>query len=244
MCYCTDMDAPSQPQTERPLLARVGIIGDVHAQDRALASALAFLHALPEPLDALLCSGDLVSGDGDANEAIHLLRHSNVITVRGNHDRWFGHDYYHNLSNFTALDTVQQENREYVFGLPPTQTLSTVSGSLLLCHGVGEDDMAGLYRGAPDEEIAWKLQRKHLDRFRFIVAGHTHARMVRPILNTDDTLTTIINAGTFLPDQTPGFLVCDFVRESATAYHLSPASDFSVSEGRTAGLRFTIPLKD
>ncbi len=238
------MDAPPQPQTEPISLARVGVIGDVHAQDQALASALNFLRGLPEPLDALLCSGDLVSGDGDANEAIRLLRDANVITVRGNHDRWFDKPYYSGLPFYTTRNSVDKFNQTFLFGLRPERTMDTVSGPLLLCHGVGDDDMAGVYPGGSDDEIAWMLQRKRLDQFRYIVAGHTHARMVRPLANADESITTVINAGTLLPDKTPGFLVCDFACETATVYHLSPAPDFTVSEGRTVGLRFPIPLKD
>ena len=212
--------------------SRVGIIGDVHTQDRAVAAALAFLRGLPN-LSAILCSGDLVTGDGDANEAITLLRDANVITVRGNHDRWLDKKYYLSLPNATVKKSVSKVNHSFLFGLRPTKTLETVSGPLLLCHG--DDDMAGVYPGGDDDEIAWMLQKKELTIFRHIVAGHTHARMVRPTTHENGDVTTLINAGTLLPDNKPGFLACDFAAQTASVYHLSP--ELTIIEGQTVRLR-------
>ena len=227
------MNPETQTLSAAPLV-RVGIIGDVHAQNAVVSVALDFLRGLPD-LDAILCSGDLVTGDGDANQAVSLLRGANVVTVRGNHDRWFGHDYYRSLTNATEPETFSEENLAFAYSLPPTRVLETVSGQLLLCHGVGDDDMAGFYPGGANDEVAWVLQTKELTKYRYLVAGHTHARMVRPVAVDAETVTTLINAGTLLPDNKPGFLVCDFAQQTTTVFHITLPD--TVSEGQTVSLR-------
>ena len=226
------MNGQTQPNPLSPLV-RVGIIGDIHAQHKAAALALDFLRDLPD-LSAILCPGDLVTGDGDANEAVFRIRDANALTVRGNHDRWFGQDYYMGLKNATVPFAVEEENRVFLSHLPVTLSLRTVSGQLLLCHGVGDDDMAGIYPGGDEVEVAWMLTKKELAGYRYIVAGHTHARMVRPVSYPNGEVTTVINAGTLLPDRKPGFLVCDFTQQTATVYHLSLPD--TVSEGQTVSL--------
>ena len=94
--------------------------------------------------------------------------------------------------------------------------------------------MAGIYPGGDNDELAGMLQQKDLAGFRYLVAGHTHRRLVRPIVHTGVGVTTVLNAGTLLPDQKPGFLVADFANQTATAYHLSP--DFTITEGQTVSL--------
>jgi len=71
-----------------PALRRVGVLGDVHAEDGLLEAALDHL-ARYDDLDALLCTGDLVTGPGDAGKCLEMLRAAGALCVRGNHDRWF-----------------------------------------------------------------------------------------------------------------------------------------------------------
>src|SRR4051812_50064825 len=95
-----------------PLLqARVGAIGDVHAEDALLESALDTLAAAGA--SAILCVGDLADGAGSLARCVTLLRERNVAVVRGNHDRWLLGDVMRNLPNATELATVSAEQREY-----------------------------------------------------------------------------------------------------------------------------------
>jgi len=64
---------------------------------------------------------------------------------------------------------------------------------LLLCHGLGGDDMNGVYPGdfgygLEVNDVLQGLIRE--GRYRFVVNGHTHLRMVRSFGGL-----TIINAG-------------------------------------------------
>lgn len=222
-----------QPPNDAPLfLRRAGIIGDVHAEDETLAAVLDFLAGVPG-LDALLCSGDVVDGMGDANQCCILLRAAGVLCVRGNHDRWFfevqpyrtegdGHPHH-------AIDSV---SRAFLATLPPTRAFSTPRGPLLLCHGLGADDMTGVY---PDD-VGYALEANHRlhalvgeGAYRFVVNGHTHRHMVR----TFDGL-TIINAGTLQWGYEPCFFVIDFEAGRAECYNLRDARQIWV--GKTFSL--------
>src|SRR5262245_52695738 len=65
---------------------RLLVIGDVHACDEPLAVLLDAAGSLA--VDRICCVGDVVTGPGDPNRCVRLLRDAGVATVAGNHDRW------------------------------------------------------------------------------------------------------------------------------------------------------------
>jgi predicted phosphodiesterase len=174
------------------MLRRVGVVGDIHCEDELLE--LVLRHFAGEGTDATLAVGDIVDGVGDVNRACSLLAEHGVFTVAGNHDRWILERSMRELPNATAAGTLRGEARTWLERLPTTRSFQTPLGGLLLCHGLGEDDMAGLrpddHGYSPDSNLAlWALVESRLHRF--VVNGHTHEAMVRKIGQL-----TIINAGT------------------------------------------------
>jgi predicted phosphodiesterase len=182
-------------------LRTVGVLGDVHAEDEAVALALGAL----TDVDAVLCVGDIVDGPGDLERTVALLRDAGVICVAGNHERWFLANTMRGVpdAHVTSSDAV----RSFFADLPRTRRLPTVAGNLLLCHAVGDDDMAELRsdtRGYALQAIEG-LRELWLDpELTFMVAGHTHERMVRAVPGL-----VVINAGT-LRREAPGFVRIDF----------------------------------
>src|SRR5882672_7304334 len=200
---------------DTPMLqARIGAIGDVHAEDRLLASALDTLAAAGA--SAILCVGDLADGTGSLGRCLKLLRERNVAVVRGNHERWLLGDVMRDLPNATAIAALSAEERAYLAGLPPTMEFSTPFGGLLLCHGLGSNDMVKV---TPDDygyalESNDELQKLLADpKIRFVVNGHSHRIMVRHFPGL-----TIMNAGTLKADNDPGFLMIDFDAEEVNFY--------------------------
>jgi predicted phosphodiesterase len=187
-------------------LRTVGIVGDIHCEVESLKTALSFLKEAR--VDRILAVGDIVDGEGDANECCQLLQDFGVATVRGNHERWFLTGQMRDLPEVTMQSEVDRLSRAFISGLPTTRVFDTMRGRLLLCHGLGESDMAGVW---PDDqgyflESNLPLLRLLLEgEYRFVVNGHTHNRMVRRF---DDL--TIINAGTLYRDHDPCFLITDF----------------------------------
>ena len=126
---------------ETPPYARLLMLGDVHAEAESVQRVLDHADAHLN-VDASLCVGDIVDGVGDADATLEILRNRGVITVAGNHERWFLHDEMRHLANCTP--TLRPENRTMLEGLPRTLRLPTLLGGAILCHAVGEDDEAFL----------------------------------------------------------------------------------------------------
>src|SRR4029079_10625555 len=114
------------------MLRRIGAIGDIHAEDEALARVLDALAGLA--VDRILAIGDIVDGPGDSARCCRLLAAASVEAVRGNHDRWALKDELRNLPG--ALAALDAEQRRFLEALPATREYQTAAGPLLLCHGL------------------------------------------------------------------------------------------------------------
>jgi predicted phosphodiesterase len=170
----------------------VGVVGDIHCEDELLQTVLE--HFISKCTDTILAVGDIVDGVGDADRVCELLMQREVFTVMGNHDRWMLKDSMRDLRNATPLNTLRAETREWLAALPKTLSFETPRGELLLCHGIGEDDMAMLRKDDAGYALDFNLALSELiksKRFSYIVNGHSHEAMVRTIGKL-----TIINAGT------------------------------------------------
>lgn len=201
-------------------VARIALIGDVHAEDALLERALDYCAGR---VDAICCVGDIADGAGDAARCCAALLAHQVLTVRGNHDRWLLGNKLRILPGATRPGDLSAEARAFLEQLPATLELATPSGLLLLCHGLDVNDMAGV---RPDDEgyalecksELWRLVQ--YGRYRWLANGHTHRRMVRSFGSL-----TVINAGTLAREHVPGFVIFD---SRALAVH---AFDFD-AEGR------------
>lgn len=185
---------------------RVGIIGDIHAEADRLEIALHFLQN--EQVECILCVGDIVDGQGSVDKCCELLQESNVVIVRGNHDRWFIEASMRNSSEATQWADVSETSHTFIKSLPTTQTIETIAGRLLLCHGLGENDMQRL---TPDDygyalQVIEELRALiHNQEYKFVVNGHTHRRMVRQFKHL-----TVINVGTLYDAHEPCLAIADF----------------------------------
>ncbi|MFK7998715.1 MAG: metallophosphoesterase [Polyangiales bacterium] len=187
---------------------RWGVIGDVHCEDGRLETSITTL--MEAGADTLIQVGDIVDGRGSLERCVELLKAHDVQTIAGNHERWFLTGEMRELKGAT-LET-DETSRSFLRALPPTRRFETPKGGLLVCHGVGEDDMANLRpdtRGYALQAVISSLRPLLLDTsLRFMLGGHTHQRMVR----TFEGL-TVINAGTLVEHggdhEPPGFILLD-----------------------------------
>ncbi len=206
-------------------LRRIGAISDVHGEVRTLETVLEFLQA--QSLDLILCTGDVVDGPGEPSRCCELLRQNNVPTVAGNHDRWLLAGQARDLPEAHTLDDLDAEALAFLRSLPRTRAFETVAGRLLLCHGLGENDMARLL---PDDsgyalQSNMALYALHRGEFRFVLNGHTHRRMVRSFARESGENLTVINAGTLYHAHQPCFVVVDFEARSTQFFAISDAGD-------------------
>src|SRR6187549_567796 len=118
---------------------RIGLIGDVHQEDLALAWALGWLQ--DEGVDLVVCVGDIADGFGDLDVCCELLESHGVVTVKGNHDRWFLAQQMRDLPQAAAAGAATPASREWLEQLPSTVSIETPAGLALICHGMDDDDM-------------------------------------------------------------------------------------------------------
>jgi putative phosphoesterase len=204
--------------------SKIGVIGDVHTEASTLRSALAFFRDLE--LDAVLCTGDIVDGPESADACCSLLEENHVFTVLGNHDEWFLTNQLRDLPDATQVIDVKPRSLEYIHALPPTNEFSTPMGSLLLCHGIGPYNM----RRITLDDYGYALESNFelqavicSNRYRMMINGHTHQKMVRTI----DGL-TIVNAGSLMQYPTPCCLTVDFNKGLVQFYEIEGGINVSL----------------
>ena len=208
-------------------LRRVGVLGDIHCEDDRLETALRFFEA--GRLDLVCSVGDVVDGPGDPNRTIDLLIGHNVACVRGNHERWLLKGEMRDLPDANTYFDFKMSSWEFVKRLPPRRKFETVAGAMLLCHGLGEYDMGGVWPWDDtltlhSNHALWKLVNLH--EYDFVINGHTHRRLVQKF---DDL--TLINAGTLFREHTPCCLIVDFESRVAEYFNL-PGEDKIVEAER------------
>lgn len=207
------MQAANGPRQAR----RFGIIGDVHAEDERLRVALTALSKAN--LDRLLCCGDLVDGQGDADKAIAMLAAQSATIVRGNHDRWIRSDELRTLPHAHRMTALAASSIELLKSLPTTVIIDTPAGKLLLCHGTGDNDMQRL--GPSDSGYALSSNEDLLKvlfdaSIAIMVCGHTHEPMLRKFeRGGGKSPLVVVNAGTLAREDKPGFVILDVEKRRA-----------------------------
>jgi predicted phosphodiesterase len=206
------MPAPRLP-------ARLGLLGDLHAEDGALGLALRVF--ADEGVDRVLSVGDIAAGRGSVDRCCARLAEAGAAVVRGNHDRWMLAGAMRELPHAT-LD-VSAATRAFLAALPATMRVDTVACTLLLCHGLGGDDMASV---DPDDGYGLRYNEPlqaliEGDAPLVMVNGHTHRRLV-----WSSGRLAVINAGTLLRGHDPCFAILDLARWEVTY--------FDVREGERA----------
>jgi predicted phosphodiesterase len=197
------------------LPVNIGLIGDVHAEDLLLEEAIEALTGLGA--DLLVCTGDIAHGCGSLDRCCELLAEHRVSAVAGNHDRTLLEK-----SGKGSLSPGKQPPGQwaldYLRALPPVRMIPTVEGMLMLCHGLGDDDLFRLAAGPPSQQTA-----ERLDSFtaaagvRWVVNGHSHQHQMLTWQGV-----SFVNAGTLARAYQPVYGLLDVVRASARFFALRP----------------------
>ena len=85
-------------------------------------------------------------GFGSVARCCELLHQNGVHTVRGNHDRWLIADVMRVLPEATDKNELPVGVLDYLTNLEVTREFSSSLGDILLCHGLGPNDMAKIDR--------------------------------------------------------------------------------------------------
>jgi len=184
---------------------KFGLIGDVHQEDERLESLLTYF--AENRIAKVLCVGDIVDGVGDVGRSIELLKDSAVECVVGNHDRWLLRGTMRELPDALPVSALRDRDRSFLSALPKTRVYNTRRGRLLLCHGMGDDDMGSLREDDEGYALESNFELQALivpGRYGVVVAGHTHQAMVRRL---NDTL--FVNPGTLRGDHGASSAILD-----------------------------------
>jgi predicted phosphodiesterase len=196
-------------------LAKIGVLGDIHAEDASLDVALRFLE--DAGVDQVMSVGDIVDGPGSVDRCCERLGRAGVLAVKGNHERWFLAGTMRDLPDATR--SLGAEARAFLSALPRTRRFDTAAGPVLLCHGLGEDDMASVAAEDDERTMQWwspaLASMVHADVPEIVINGHTHRRLMWSFRRV-----TVINAGTLYREHQPCFMIADLVEREVTWFDL------------------------
>jgi predicted phosphodiesterase len=207
-------------------ISRIGLLGDIHAEDASLALALRVLADVGA--ERIVSVGDIVDGRGSVDRCCALLAEAGAVVVRGNHERWFFAGTMRELPDATI--ELGAEARAFLAALPVTARIEGARGEILVCHGLGDDDMASV---SPEAHPLARWHDPSLgvlfedERPRWVLNGHTHRRGVWSYATL-----TIINGGTLFRDHDPCFGLVDLARDEVTYYEIHPGGRIGRTETR------------
>jgi len=156
---------------------RFAVISDIHGNADALAAVLNDISS--QSITDIVNLGDHLSGPLAARETMELLLAHDIISIRGNHDRWLVQTDPNDLSPIDkiAYDQLDGNHLNWLRALPPALQLSQ---DVFACHGTPGSDMAyWLEHVTPDGEVVLKPKDKieretnNLSATLFL-CGHTH----------------------------------------------------------------------
>ena len=156
----------------------IGIISDIHGNDKALNEALNCL----KNCDLIISLGDLIGIGPNSNEVLDVVtKLDNFYSILGNHERYFLYGFNNPLSCLSDLhqkfteDSIDKKYREYIEKLPIEIEINWKGKSICFLH----------YERKKYEGLSFKLidheptYEKLIDLFEFhkqdyIFYGHEH----------------------------------------------------------------------
>jgi predicted phosphodiesterase len=167
-------------------MALYGVLGDIHGNREALEAALACLDS--RRVDRIVCVGDLVGYNPDAEACVDLLRRHGAVSIAGNHDLigsgMLGFERCSNKAMHSLKRTrraLSPDTARYLRALPSHHRLEP---SILLTHGGVRDVQQYMTKPAHVLENLAYL-REDFPGARICFFGHTHEQRVFEI-GTDE----------------------------------------------------------
>ena len=111
---------------------RFAVISDIHSNSAALEAVLQDIS--DQGIESIVNLGDHLSGPMAARETAELLLAHEMLSIRGNHDRWLVENKREDMNSIdgVAFDQLQERHLEWLRGLPSTLWLSE---NVFACHG-------------------------------------------------------------------------------------------------------------
>ncbi len=168
---------------------RILIFSDLHSNLEALAA----LHAVEKPPDALFFLGDIVGYGPDPAACLGWVRAHATHIVQGDHDRatatggeFSSPEEYRELA-ITTRDHTRRQLRpgdiSYLAGLPETARVEFGGAKFFLAHGTPRGPLTQGLDIATASENTLRAELEGIDA-DVVLLGHTHVPALRRIGNT------------------------------------------------------------
>jgi putative phosphoesterase len=148
---------------------KIGIVSDIHCNDRALRRALDILH----DCDELVCLGDSIYEYRFSNEVVRLLRERRTQVILGNHEEVF---FGLHGARARAAAGINPELLGWLAERPHRMTLDIGGRRLLLVHSTPWEPR-GTYV-FPQSALIERFAEADAD---LVLYGHTHHQLVRRV---------------------------------------------------------------
>jgi putative phosphoesterase len=148
---------------------KIGIVSDIHCNDRALRQALDLLG----DCDELVCLGDCIYEYRFSNDVARLLHKRGAHVILGNHEEMF---FGPHGARARAASGNDPELLRWLAERPQRMTLDIGAKALLLVHSTPWEP-----RGAyvyPHSALIERFAESEAD---IVLYGHTHHQLVRRI---------------------------------------------------------------
>lgn len=157
-------------------MMRIAAIGDIHGNSAALDAVLCDIDKCG--VDTIVNVGDHFSGPLDAKGTADLLLSRDMISIRGNHDRWLVEQSRSEMgpSDLAADSQLEQAHREWLSLLAPTARVDDV----FLCHGTPSSDTTYWMESVRPDGSICRAEQDQIEQHAVgidasvIICGHTH----------------------------------------------------------------------
>ncbi len=177
---------------------KLGIVSDLHCNDRGLLKALEVMG----DVERLLCLGDSIWEYRFSNEVVRILREREALTILGNHEEGF---FSEHGGRARAAPSIDQKLLSWLAERPLRRELQVAGKTLLMVHSTPWEP-----RGAyvfPHSPLLDRFVESGAD---FVLYGHTHAPLLRRVGKT-----LVINPGS-AGDPRNGYLLSCAVLDTET----------------------------
>jgi len=116
---------------------RIAVLSDIHGNSDALRAVYAEIDR--EPVDRIVNLGDHFSGPLDASGTASLLRERDILSIRGNHDRWLCETDPDQMapSDAVAYEQLSEADIAWLATLP---AIRVEANEVFMCHGTPRSD--------------------------------------------------------------------------------------------------------
>jgi predicted phosphodiesterase len=208
---------------------RFAAIADIHGNSDALTAVLDDIRS--QNIASIVNLGDHFSGPLAARETAKILLASDMISIRGNHDRWLVEKQFAEMgpSDQSAHAQLADEHMRWLRDLPATLALGD---DIFLCHGTPSSDTAYWLETVSADGIVTFRDRDAISQeaeglgSSLILCGHTHL----PRRVDLDNGRCVVN---------PGSVGCPGYDDDFPVYHVmqtgTPAACYAILERRGEG---------